>query len=113
MEINYKYREGSQAEKPLEIDTTSSKIVVYVRRNIERITRPDPMTGAEISLWGYEEAELTPSEFEKFKTEKDIDDLQYQITSVNDSVIEAEVSMADFMEEYYLAQLGLEVEEGE
>ena len=36
---------------------------------------------------------------------------QDNVQIVNDEVIEAEVSMADFMEEYYLSQLGLE--EGE
>ena len=38
---------------------------------------------------------------------------QDNIQIVNDEVIEAEVSMADFMEEYYLSQLGLDLEEGE
>lgn len=38
---------------------------------------------------------------------------QTAVQIVNDEVIEAEVSMADFMEEYYLSQLGLELEEGE
>lgn len=38
---------------------------------------------------------------------------QGDVQLVNDSVVDAEITMTDFMEEYYLAQLGLEVEEGE
>ena len=51
MNIQYEYHEGSQTIKPLAIDTTSSKSVVYLRRNIEQITRKDEQSGATIKLW--------------------------------------------------------------
>ena len=69
MSIVYSHHEGSQAVKPTAIDTTSSKTAVYLRKNIERIIREDPMTGESVALWSYDEAKLTPAEWEAYKTE--------------------------------------------
>lgn len=69
MNIVYKYHEGSQSTKPLSIDTNSSKTVVYLRRNVEQITKTDPMSEEEITLWSYEEAVLTLDEYEQYKSE--------------------------------------------
>lgn len=61
----YERHEGSQPEKPSMVDTTSSKTKVYLRKNIERVTRTDEMTGEEYGLWQYEEATVTHDEFEQ------------------------------------------------
>ncbi len=54
--------QGSQEEKPQEFDTTSSEVIVYQRRNIERITVENP-DGTTTQLWEYEEREMSHEEY--------------------------------------------------
>ena len=58
---DWKLVQGSQDEKPAELDTTSSASTVYQRRNIERITVTYDDTTTE--LWQYEEREMTREEY--------------------------------------------------
>lgn len=88
MNIVYKYHEGSQSTKPLSIDTNSSKTVVYLRRNVEQITKTDPMSEEEITLWSYEEAVLTLDEYEQYKSEAAAL-LTAKVTDDNISLMEA------------------------
>lgn len=88
MNIVYKYHEGSQSTKPLSIDTNSSKTVVYLRRNVEQITKTDPMSEEEITLWSYEEAVLTLDEYEQYKSEAAAL-LTSKVTDDNISLMEA------------------------
>lgn len=77
MELIYELHEGSQAEKPKAVDTTSSATIVYLRRNIKQITRSDDM--GEVTLWQYEEAQCTHDEYDEYvataqtKARSDID----------------------------------------
>lgn len=59
--------EGTQTEKPLEFDATTSKTVVYIRKNIERITKKDDTGSYEV--WSYDEAQLPMSEFSAVASE--------------------------------------------
>lgn len=68
MNIIYKHIEGSQTERPLEVDTTSSKTVVYLRKNIERVEKEDEQ-GNKYELWEYDEAQLTHDEYSIFLQE--------------------------------------------
>ena len=88
MNIRDEYHEGSQTIEPLAIDTTSSKSVVYLRRNIEQITRKDEQSGATIKLWAYEEAQLTLPEYEVYKTEAAAE-LAAKVASDNLSLMDA------------------------
>ena len=62
--------EGSQTERPEEVDKTSSPSIVYLRRNIEQAEREsegiDGKTQTQ-SIWQYEERELTKEEYENMK----------------------------------------------
>ena len=78
MNIIYKHIEGSQAERPLEIDTTSSKSVVYLRKNIERVEHEDEQ-GNKYELWEYDEAQLTPDEYSIFLQEDIQSKVEYLI----------------------------------
>lgn len=69
MELIYKTVRGSQQERPAERDLTSSPDKVYLRRNIERITETDSMGSGPIQLWQYDEAILTPEEYQEYKAE--------------------------------------------
>lgn len=64
MRITWKQVTGSQQSKPSEIDTISSPSTVYLRRNIEKteITNDDET----ISVWKYDEAQLTREEYEGY-----------------------------------------------
>lgn len=78
MNIIYKHIEGSQAERPLEVDTTSSKSVVYLRKNIERVEHEDEQ-GNKYELWEYDEAQLTPDEYSIFLQEDTQSKVEYLI----------------------------------
>lgn len=66
---DWKKVQGSQAEKPAEFDTTSSEVVVYQRRNIERITVENP-DGTTAELWQYDERELTNDEYQTVRADE-------------------------------------------
>ena len=46
---------SSASTKPDTIDTTSSKAVVYVRKDIQRITVKEPGTSVSVEMWEYKE----------------------------------------------------------
>ena len=66
---DWKKVQGSQVEKPAEFDTTSSEVVVYQRRNIERITVENP-DGTTAELWQYDERELTNDEYQAVRADE-------------------------------------------
>ena len=61
----WKKRRGTQQKKPKNVDETSSKSIIYLRRNIERKSFYEDDT--EVKVWEYEEAELTPAEYIEYK----------------------------------------------
>lgn len=67
---------GSQAVRPDEIDTTTSAVVVYQRRNIERIT-VENTDGSPAELWQYEERELTHDEYVNIQLEQNRADIDF------------------------------------
>lgn len=70
MDIQYKRTEGSQVEKPLEVDALSSSTKVYLRKNIERVTKIDPETEEPYEMWEYDEAIITHQEYEQWAAEE-------------------------------------------
>lgn len=52
--------------RPDEVDTTSSKTSVFLRRNIKETVRTDEQTGNETVFYEYEEAILTKEEYEEY-----------------------------------------------
>lgn len=62
MNLNYETVTGSQAEKPAELDTTSSVNFVYYRKNIKQIEQTDEH-GNAVKLWQYDEAKVTKQEY--------------------------------------------------
>lgn len=65
MQLNWRAVEGTQAERPKEIDTTSSPSCVYIRKNIRQEPKTDT-EGNTIEVWKYEETQLTPAEYEEY-----------------------------------------------
>lgn len=67
--MEYVLVDGTQEEKPLEVDTESSPTTVYLRRNIKRV----PQVGLEGDAnyqpehWQYEECSMTTGEYFNYK----------------------------------------------
>lgn len=82
MNITYKHTEGSQIERPLEIDTVSSKSVIYLRKNIERVEKEDEQ-GNKYEVWSYDEAKLTPEQYSLYLQEDTQSKIEYLIMMSN------------------------------
>ncbi len=61
MEINYKYAESTVKPTALEVSVGT----VYLRKDITSITRTSEQ-GGETTYWTYQEAALTPEEFNAY-----------------------------------------------
>ena len=59
--MDFIHVEGTQTEKPLDFDATTSKTIVYIRKNIERKTKTQD--GLTYDVWEYDEAQLPMSDF--------------------------------------------------
>ena len=56
MNLEFRKAEGSQPARPTEIDVTTSKTKVYIRRNINQVEKKDEPSGNTYQMWEYEEA---------------------------------------------------------
>nr|DAY65849.1 MAG TPA: hypothetical protein [Caudoviricetes sp.] len=68
MQLNWRKAEGTQAEKPKEIDTAASPLCVYLRKNIQQKKR-EQQGGESVSVWTYDEAVLTLAEYAQYQKE--------------------------------------------
>ncbi len=86
MQIEWKKITGTQAERPAELDTTSSPNTVYLRKNIEEVEIESG--GSKITAWSYDEAQLTIAEYEQYKVEaKEMETLGYVANKDNQEVL--------------------------
>jgi len=85
MNLVFKHCEGTQAEKPNEIDYLSSPNTVYIRKNIERVEKTT--YGTTITVWEYDEAQCTKIEW--------IDTLTQMLQQNATDIDEAEHELAD------------------
>ena len=81
MKLNYIKSQSSV--KPDLVDTTSSKVVVYLRQNIVENIKTDEMSGEETVFYEYEEAKLTKSEYQEYLKELEIIDIQKQRADID------------------------------
>ena len=81
MKLNYV--KSSSSVKPDLLDTTSSKVVVYLRQNIVENKKIDEMSGEEIVFYEYEEAKLTKAEYQEYLKELEIIDIQQQRADID------------------------------
>lgn len=81
MKLNYIKSQSSV--KPNLIDTTSSKVVVYLRQNIVENKKTDEMSGEETVFYEYEEAKLTKEEYQEYLKELEIIDIQKQRADID------------------------------
>lgn len=81
MKLNYIKSQSSV--KPDLVDTTSSKVVVYLRQNIVENIKTDEMSGKETVFYEYEEAKLTKAEYKEYLKELEIIDIQKQRADID------------------------------
>ena len=81
MKLNFIKSQSSV--KPELIDTTSSKVVVYLRQNIVENIKTDEMSGEETVFYEYEEAKLTKEEYQEYLKELEIIDIQQQRADID------------------------------
>ena len=81
MKLNYIKSQSSV--KPDLVDTTSSKVVVYLRQNIVENIKTDEMSGEETVFYEYEEAKLTRQEYKEYLKQLEIIDIQKQRADID------------------------------
>ena len=67
MKVNYYYSESNT--RPLDIEITTSKKYVYIRRNIKEVLVEREEEGEPYKKFVYEEAAITKDQFESYKNE--------------------------------------------
>ena len=63
---DWKQVRGTQTTRPLEVDTSSSTKTVYLRRNIEQVEIEDSQSEKTVTMWEYEERQMTPEEYSQY-----------------------------------------------
>lgn len=81
MKLNYIKSQSSV--KPDLVDTTSSKVVVYLRQNIVENIKTDDMSVEETVFYEYDEAKLTKEEYQEYLKELEIIDIQKQRADID------------------------------
>ena len=81
MKLNYIKSQSSV--KPDLVDTTSSKVVVYLRQNIVENIKTDEMSREESVFYEYEEDKLTKAEYQEYLKELEIIDIQQQRADID------------------------------
>ena len=81
--MKWNYIKSQSSGKPDLVDTTSSKVVVYLRQNIVENIKTDEMSGEETVFYEYEEAKLTKTEYQEYLKELEIIDIQQQRADID------------------------------
>ena len=81
--MKLKYVKSQSSVKPDLLDTTSSKVVVYLRQNIVEKIKTSEISGEETVFYEYEEAKLTKQEYQEYLKELEIIDIQKQRADID------------------------------
>ena len=91
--MKLKYIKSQSSVKPDLVDTTSSKVVVYLRQNIVENIKTDETSGKETVFYEYDEAKLTKEEYQEYLKElngsdtlQTIEDLKAENQNLNEQV---------------------------
>lgn len=77
------YIKSQSSISPELIDTTSSKKVVYLRKNVITKTETNEMSGEKRTYYEYDEAKLTKTEYAQYLKELEIIDIQQQRADID------------------------------
>lgn len=91
--MKLKYVKSQSSVKPDLIDTTSSKVVVYLRQNIVEVEKTNESDNTLTTFYEYDEAKLTKEEYQKYLKElngsdtlQTIEDLKVENQNLNEQV---------------------------
>ena len=93
MKLNYVKSQSSV--KPDLVDATSSKVVVYLRKNIVENIKTDEMSGEEAVFYEYEEAKLTKAEYQEYLKELEIIDIHKQRADIDYIALMSGIDLED------------------
>lgn len=86
---NWKIVRGSQLDKPAELDSSSSKFFVYLRKNIQRVSETNEF-GETCEFWQYEELKLTKEAYAALRAaelEEQLTQTQLALTEIYESLV--------------------------
>ena len=86
-----KWEKSESTVRPDEVDATSSKKVVYLRRNINKKQRESKIDGEMQTYFEYDEAKLTKEEYEKYKENpenEEIENLRNEMSMLTECLLE-------------------------
>ena len=78
-----KWYKSESTVRPDEVDTTSSKKVVYLRRNIVEKQREDEISGETVTYYEYDETKLTKEEYAEHLKGLDLIDIEQQRADID------------------------------
>lgn len=81
MKLNYV--KSQSTEYPELIDTTSSKTVVYLRKNVVEKQVKNEVTGDTYTMYEYDEAKLTKAEYKQYLDELSLMNLEQQRADID------------------------------
>lgn len=96
MKLNYK--KSQSLIFPEFIDTTSSKVSVFIRQNIIEKENVDEISGEKYIYYEYDEAKLSKKEYEKYLSELEIVDICQQRADIDYIALMMGIDLEDIYE---------------
>lgn len=81
--MKFNYQKSQSSISPELVDTTSSKTTVYLRKDVVQKTETDEISGEPYTIYEYDEAKLTKSEYEEYLKELEIVDIEQQRADID------------------------------
>lgn len=78
------WKKAESVERPAELDTTSSKTINYVRKNITEVEREQP-DGSKMTMYEYDELEVPKADWLLFN---ELSESATRISDAEDAIIE-------------------------
>lgn len=91
------YNKTQSTLMPDMVDTTSSKTIVYLRKNIEKKQITNNMTDEPNWYYEYDEAKLTRKEYQEYLSELSIKDIQQQRADIDYIALMTDVDLGGNM----------------
>ena len=100
--MKLKYIKSQSSVKPDLIDTTSSKVVVYLRQNIVEVEKTNESDNTSTTFYEYDETKLTKKEYQEYLKElnssdtlQTIENLKVNDDKINSSIVSIEENNLD------------------
>lgn len=98
MNITWYHSQGTQEVAPAPVNLDWCPDLVYLHKNVQRLTITDPDTGETSEVWDYDEAVLSRVDYAIYLSEQNAEDIisaEQEITDHDLALIEAEQEITD------------------